>query len=118
MGEQFIEELEGAYGIWLIERTKREAVAATQAIGILGGAVLTIEDLLDDPHYQERDVWETVDHPITGSMRYPGRHFVTSGATRQQMTRAPLLGEHTVEILSNIGYSNSDLVQLRRAKVI
>ena len=118
MGEQFIEELEGAYGIWLIERTKREAVAATQAIGILGGAVLTIEDLLDDPHYQERDVWETVDHPVTGSMRYPGRHFVTSGATRQQMNRAPLLGEHTLEILSNIGYSNSDLVQLRRAKVI
>jgi len=34
------------------------------------------------------------------------------------MNRAPLLGEHTLEILSNIGYSNSDLVQLRRAKVI
>ena len=51
-------------------------------------------------------------------MRYPGRHFVTSGATRTQMKRAPLLGEHTFGVLTDMGYTKADIVQLRRAKVI
>ena len=118
MSTTFIEEMEASYAIWLIERTKREAVAATQSIGILGGAILTVEDLLNDPHYQERNVWEEVDHPETGSIRYPGRHFVTSGATRKQMKRAPLLGEHTFSVLTDMGYTNSDIVQLHRTKVV
>ena len=56
MSPDFVGEVEASYLVWLMGNTKREALAATQALGILGGAVLTTEDLVSDPHYRDRGV--------------------------------------------------------------
>lgn len=97
--EEFAAEIEGSWMAWMIQHTKREAVAETQALGLLGGAVFTTEDLVTDPHYRGRGVWDTIDHPRTGPVEYPGRQLLLSETPRQAPRRAPLLGEHTHEVL-------------------
>ena len=83
------------------------------------GAILTTADLLKDPHYRRRGVWETVDHPFTGPVTYPGRPFIMSKTPMSPARRAPLLGEHNQEVLcGELGYSQEDLVLLRQQGVI
>jgi len=100
--EDFAAEVEGSWMAWMIQRTKREAVAETQALGILGGAIFTTEDLVTDEHYRGRGVWDTIDHPATGPIEYPGRQVILSDTPRQPPRRAPLLGEHTAEVLATV----------------
>ncbi|MDA0270727.1 MAG: CoA transferase [Chloroflexi bacterium] len=95
------DEIEASYLVYLLTRTKREVVAEAQALGILGGAILTIADLVQDPHYRDRGAWETIDHPHTGPVEYPGRPFIMSASPRPHPRRAPLLGEHNDEVLSH-----------------
>lgn len=93
------DEIEESYLVYLLTRTKREIIAEAQALGILGGAILTIADLVNDPHYRDRGAWETIDHPETGPVEYPGRPFIMSASPRPHPRRAPLLGEDNREIL-------------------
>ena len=114
MSPDFAGEVEASYLVWLMGTSKREALAATQALGILGGAVLTTEDLVGDPHYRGRGVWETIDHPVTGPIEYPGRQLILSESPKQPSRRAPLLGEHTLAVLRDqLGYSGEQLSRLR-----
>ena len=114
MSPEFVGEVEASYLVWLMGNTKREALAATQALGILGGAVLTTEDLVSDPHYRDRGVWETIDHPFTGPIEYPGRQLILSETPKQPSHHAPLLGEHNLEVFRDqLGYTNEQLTRLR-----
>lgn len=96
--DALVDEVEGAYAAWLATMTKRDAVAAAQAAGVLAGAVYTVADVMRDPHFRERHVWETIDHPETGPLEYPGRPFILARAAQCPPQRAPLLDEHAAEI--------------------
>ncbi len=113
------EEFDAYYIPWLMERTKREIWEKAQEHHILSAIVNTTEDLVMDPSYQQRGVWETVDHPFTGPVTYPGRPFIMSKTPMSPARRAPLLGEHNQEVLcGELGYSQEDLVLLRQQGVI
>ncbi|MCC6238314.1 MAG: CoA transferase [Dehalococcoidia bacterium] len=118
MPPEFVEEVAVAYLVWAIDKPKREVVAEAQRRTLLSGAVNTPADLLDDPHYRERGTWEVVDHPSTGPVEYPGRPFIMSQTPRQPARRAPLLGEHNVEVLGELGVAHEDLPLLRATGVI
>lgn len=100
---EFVQEIATAYLAWSMQRTKRDAVAEAQSYGLLSGIVNTPDDLLTDPHYRDRGVWETIEHPVAGTFEYPGRMLVMSDTPRAPARRAPLLGEHTREVLTEIG---------------
>ena len=91
------EEIENSYRAWLGERTKREIIPLAQKHHLPCGALQTTQDLLEDPHFLERGVWEPIDHPEAGRLDYPGRPFVMSASPRPPSRRAPLLGEHDGE---------------------
>ena len=59
---------------------------------MLSGAIMTTEDLSTDEHYRSRGVWDTIDHPATGPLEYPGRPTIMSASPRPQPRRAPLPG--------------------------
>ena len=99
---ELIEEVETSYLAYTLQRTKRQVVAEAQAMGILGGAILTIEGLVKDSSYRDRGAWETIDHPETGPLEYPGRPFIMSASPRPPARRAPLLGEHNGEVLRGL----------------
>jgi crotonobetainyl-CoA:carnitine CoA-transferase CaiB-like acyl-CoA transferase len=99
MSPEFIDEVEASYLGWLMQRTKQQVVVETQAIGALGGAVYTTEDLLKDPHYRGRGVWDTIDHPVAGPAEHAGRQLILSETPRAPVQPAPLLGQHNEQVL-------------------
>jgi CoA:oxalate CoA-transferase len=79
---------------WFAQRTKHEIYHAAQALKVPAGMVATVGDLLESAQYAARDFWQTIDHPATGPVRYPGVGYRISGYT-PPVERAPVLGEHT-----------------------
>ena len=87
---------------WLMERTKYEIWERAQNSRVLSGPLNTMEDLHDDPIFHERGAFVETEHPEAGALRYPGRPFIM-GATPWAIRRpAPLLGQHTEEILAEL----------------
>jgi crotonobetainyl-CoA:carnitine CoA-transferase CaiB-like acyl-CoA transferase len=114
---QVKEEVETILLEWLLQRTKREVMEASQAAGYPCGALNTMADVYADPNLAARRYFATVDHPATGPLRYPGAPFVMS-ETPWRPGRAPLLGEHTQQILSEYGYSAAEVRELQEAGVV
>ena len=115
----FVEQVQASFLGWLMQHTKREIVAEAQRRGLIAGAINTPADLVSDPHYRERGVWETVDHPETGPVEYPGRPFRMSATPRPAARAAPRLGEHNAEVLAErCGIEPSELPALRASGVI
>jgi crotonobetainyl-CoA:carnitine CoA-transferase CaiB-like acyl-CoA transferase len=82
-------EIEAAYMLWLSERGKREAAETAQQHRLLAGPVNSIADLPEEAHFRDRGAWETVDHPHTGPLEYPGRPFIMNASPRPPARRAP-----------------------------
>lgn len=98
---------------WLLDRTKREIWETAQRSKVLSGPLNTMEDLNRDPVFRERGAFERVDHPVAGELTYPGRPFIM-GATPWAIRRpAPTLGQHTDEILSEIGATDDEIENMR-----
>ena len=107
---------------WLLERTKREVREECERFGVLGGPLNTVADLMEDGNFAARGFFQEIDHPATGPLRYPGYHATLhrpDGEPMPSRRRAPLLGEHTDEVLGGeLGLAAGELSALRADGVI
>ena len=110
---------------WMIERTRAEIRDEVDRYGIYGGPINTIEDFLTNEHFLARDFFQEIDHPSTGPVTYPGYTFrITSEESetpqpQEPRRRAPLLGEHTEEVLGDmLGVAPAEVERLRAEGVI
>lgn len=70
-------------------------------------------DLLNDPHHTATGFIRTVDHPTEGRLRTPGSPTRWSGTpTEPDAAPAPRLGEHSVAVLRDLGYSAAEIDKL------
>jgi len=100
--------------------TAEEVFHRAQAKGLLWASVRVPEENLDDPHFQARGTFQLIHQPELGrALSYPVS-VATDG--RQRVTAfergAPHLGEHTQEVLSQVGYSDADISALTAAGAI
>ncbi|HWS74302.1 MAG TPA: CoA transferase [Quisquiliibacterium sp.] len=106
-------------GRWCAERTNEEAIGALGEAKIPCGPVLSPQQALDHPQTAALGFYQPVDYP--GLPRpapvsaVPLRMTVTQGGIRH---RAPTLGEHTEEILGELGYDAATIASLREAGVV
>jgi crotonobetainyl-CoA:carnitine CoA-transferase CaiB-like acyl-CoA transferase len=88
-------------------------VTALLAAGVPCGPLRNYEQVCQDPHTLARDMVVTMQHPAEGEIRGLGIP-VKLGDTPGQIRRpAPLLGEHTDELLAGLGYSAPEIDALR-----
>jgi crotonobetainyl-CoA:carnitine CoA-transferase CaiB-like acyl-CoA transferase len=97
-----------------------EVYHAAQERGFTWGAVRAPEALLDDPHLHDRGFWKHVAHPeLDRSFVYPGEAAIYNGSPWRISRRAPLIGEHNMEIFGGeLGLSPGEISVLAESRVI
>ncbi len=80
--------------------------------------VNSLEEAFDDPQVLHRQMVIDVEHPIAGQMRQIGQPFKFSDTPGRVERPAPYIGQHTEAILAEMGYSESEISDLRAAAVI
>ncbi len=103
---------------WILDRTRAEAWQAAQENRVLSGPINTMADLDVDPSFNSRGVFVEKDHPAAGALRYPGRPFMMTKSPWQLRQTAPLLGQHTAEVLLETGYTEAEISELATAGTI
>jgi crotonobetainyl-CoA:carnitine CoA-transferase CaiB-like acyl-CoA transferase len=83
---------------WTATQERDQLAAALQNAGIAAAGVLTIADLVADPHLAERDYWTCFEHPVVGSFRAHGPLVKLDGTPARLRRRPPLTGEHSNEV--------------------
>ena len=113
------EDLDRLIGARLRERGKHEWFDEAAKRRILFGIAQDPADLLNCPQLNARGYWVEVDHPATGPLPYPGEPVKMSVTPWQLRRPAPLLGQHTAEVLrERLGLAESDIERLRAEGVV
>ena len=104
---------------WCAARDADEVVAALWEAGVPVGRVLQPHRQPDLPPLQSRGFFESIEHPVMGPARYSTLPFHADGVRRPLHERhAPLLGEHTAELLGELGVDAATLTRLEADGVI
>jgi len=106
--------------VWCETLSTADAVSELLAEGIAAAAMVPAYAALDDPQLVARGFFERVEHPIVGEQHYPGWPMrFSAGPERYWTAPAPMLGQHTEEVLrERLGLTDADLDALRARDVI
>jgi crotonobetainyl-CoA:carnitine CoA-transferase CaiB-like acyl-CoA transferase len=93
-------------------------VEKLDAAGVPGGPVYTYEQTLADPQVQHRRMVYDIEHPVIGPMKTLGLPVKSNGDLTAIRKPAPLLGQHTREILRDAGFTDEDAGALAAEGVV
>jgi formyl-CoA transferase len=113
-----MERIDEAISAWTRTRSLDEVLNIMQEAEVPAGRIYSAADIAADPHFAARGMIEQVIVGDGEPLRMPGvvpKLSATPGAIR---TPAPKLGEHTDEVLREIGFSAEEVAQFRKAKII
>jgi len=106
-------------GAWCAGRSCAEALAALEAASIVAGQVYSPQQALDEPHIRDAGLLAEREFPgIPGTLPLAPTPIELSETPGLYRRRAPLVGEHTDEILDSLGYSAAEIAALRREKIV
>ena len=94
-----------------------ELEAKLLAADVACGSVRTVGDIVREPHVQTRGILEEAEYPAVGKVVAVKTPLFLSGKAAPLRRRAPLLGEHTGEVLKELGYSDGEIENLIRTGV-
>jgi len=103
MNPAVIEDWNANFIVWCIERTKREIWEEARRAKVMCGPMFTMEDLFTDDAFRNRGFWSKVDHSELGEVTIPGRPLQMQKGGWELRRAAPLLGQHTREVLAAAG---------------
>lgn len=113
------EALSAIMAEWCVHRSTDEALTLLAGARIPASPVLTPQQALDHPQMVETDMFEPVEFPGLARPVPIARAPVNMSVTAtKKPTRAPMLGEHTEEIVADLGYSAADIQRLRQLQII
>lgn len=102
-------ELAEALAPYFKPETTQHWLEALEAAGVPAGPVLAIDDMHADPQTIARDMVPEVDHPVAGTVKTIGAPVKFHGTPAGVKRPAPLLGEHTEEVLAEAGFSADEI---------
>ena len=104
---------------WCLERTTKEAIKELDKARIPVGEVLKANEVVNEPHIKARNLFQKVSYPsIKNPVPIVSTPLELSENPGEIKTRAPLLGEHTDQILEELGYSKKEISNLREKRIV
>lgn len=104
------DQLDAAISEWTTSRTSEQALEELDSAGVPSGPIYTAEDVGTDPQYAARNMIQRFDvhdgEQLRTNVGFPGIVPVFGGQSRAITSIGPDLGEHTREILSELGWSD------------
>ena len=111
-------ELEKILGKIFRERTSAQWREILDRHDIPNGPINTYEDVFQDPQLQYNEIAVEIGHEILGSFRYVGLPFHLMGTPGGPQSPPPMIGEHTDEILTGLGFAKEEIARLKEQRVI
>jgi crotonobetainyl-CoA:carnitine CoA-transferase CaiB-like acyl-CoA transferase len=99
-------------------RDVRELAEELQAVGVPAGHVITPRDTVHNPQLQHRQLFEVENHPISGDNVVMGLPFLLNGEPTWGGRPSPTIGEHNIEVLTEIGLSPDAITHLEELGII
>ena len=100
------------------ERPRTHWLALLEQNDIPCGPINNYEQVFADPQVLAREMVVEVDHPTLGHLKTLGSPIKLSATPPDVRRRAPLLGEHTDEVLTQAGYSKTEIAELHRSGAV
>ncbi len=104
---------------WVSGKTRQELWDGLRSIDYFGAPVLSMGEVIDDPHIKERKAFIERNHPTAGPTTLLAPWIHMSKTPPSIRTDSPAIGQHTDEVLGNLlGIGGSELLQLRNTGVV
>ncbi len=111
-------QLNAAINEALAKKSSAEWIDALNAAGVPCGPIYTIDKMFDDAQVKHLGVAADVESRALGKFKLVNQAVRLSRTPARIASAAPEVGEHTDEILAELGYGNDDIARLRSAKAI
>ena len=106
------ESLEVELELTLTTKSSGEWLEVLEECGVPAGPILNVSEVWNDPQIQARNMEVTLDHPTAGKIKNIGLAAKLYSTPGRITKPAPLLGQHTREVLMNAGYSKKNIETL------
>jgi formyl-CoA transferase len=113
-----VQELDAAIEAWTQSRSVTDVLAALGEASVPAGRVYTAKDIVEDPHYRERDMILKQKTRDGHEIEVPGIVPKLMGTPGQVRSSAPKLGDDTDAVLAELGMNVEAIAQLRNNKVV
>jgi formyl-CoA transferase len=102
---------------WTMTKTKFEAMDILNKYDIPCGPILSMKEIAEEPSLRKTGTIVEVDHPVRGKYLTVGNPIKLSDSPTE-VTRSPLLGEHTDEVMAELGYTADQIAHLHTVGAI
>ncbi|MBD3895055.1 CoA transferase [Halomonas sp. ML-15] len=112
------ERIDSAIEAWTQEHSRDEVIEKLEAARVPVGFPYTAADIASDPHYLAREMIQTITRPNGSPLKVPGVLPRLSATPGRLGDGGPSLGQHTEEVLDELGIDDETRAKLRSAGII
>ena len=113
-----LDDLTATLDATFASKCSQDWLNALAEAGVPAGPIYNMEDVYADPQVQARDMMVEMDHPTAGRVKNIGVAVKLSDTPGSVRSPSPLLGQHTDDVLSDMGCSEDEIARLRDAGAI